>query len=243
MNKVKELLQNDGIQGNKELTTELYETVQRGGSDAVAAVRVFQQFANRSVRIAVQNQGRLMAPSLAYLKKCGLKFSGNGRSLVVPCQNADIELLMVRSSDIPEYVRYGVADFGIVGRNVLMEKENNLKMVRELDFGKCSLVIAVPKNSKMKNLNDLDHERIATSYPRILKDFLKKQGISAAIIEIRGSVEICPSLGLADAVFDITQTGRTLKENGLKVLVKVADSQAVLIRNSNPNLTYEDLFV
>ena len=184
-----------------------------------------------------------MKPSLAYLKECGLKFAGNGRSLIVSCENADVELLFVRNSDIPEYVRYGVADFGIVGRNVLMEKENNLKIVKGLDFGKCSLVIATSKNSKINSLTDLDHERIATSYPRILKSFLKKRGISASIIEIQGSVEICPALGLADAIFDITQTGRTLKENGLRVIEQVADSEAVLIRNTNIDSNYEDLFV
>jgi len=199
--------------------------------------------ANKTIRIAIQNKGRLMEPSLAYLKKCGLKFADNGRNLIVPCKNSNIEILFVRNSDIPEYVRYGVADFGIVGKNVLMEKENNLKTVQELDFGKCSLVIAVPNNSKIKKLSDLDHERVSTSYPRILKNYLKKQRVSASIIEIRGSVEICPSLGLADAIFDITQTGRTLKANGLRVIKKVADSQAVLIQNSNSNLSYENLFV
>lgn len=198
---------------------------------------------NKKIRIAVQNKGRLMEPSLAFLKEYGLEFAENGRSLIIPCKNVNIELLFVRNSDIPEYVRYGVADFGIVGRNVLMEKENNLKTVKELNFGKCSLVIAAPKSSKIKTLADLDHERIATSYPQILKGFLKKQGVSASIIEIRGSVEICPSLGLADAIFDITQTGRTLKANGLRVIEKVADSQAVLIKNPNTNSNYEDLFV
>lgn len=199
--------------------------------------------AKPKIRIAVQNKGRLMEPSLAYLKKCGLKFAEQGRSLVMPCKNSEVEILFVRNSDIPEYVRYGVADFGIVGKNVLMEKESNLKPVRALDFGKCALIIAVPEKSKIKNLSDLDHERIATSYPRILKDFLKRRGVSASIIEIRGSVEICPSLGLADAIFDIMQTGRTLKENGLRVIEKVTESQAVLIQNSNSNSLYENLFV
>lgn len=199
--------------------------------------------ANKKVRIAVQSKGRLMEPSLAYLKECGLEFAVNGRNLILPCKSSNVELLFVRNSDIPEYVKYGVADFGIVGRNVLMEKENDLKIIKELDFGKCSLVIAAPKESQIKGLNDLEHERIATSYPRILRDFLKKQRLSASVIEIRGSVEICPFLGLADAIFDIVQTGRTLKENGLRVIEKVADSQAVLIQNLNSNFIYEDLFV
>jgi len=104
---------------------------------------------DQKIRIAVQNKGRLMEPSLAYLKECGLKFAENGRNLIVPCKNANVEILFVRNSDIPEYVRNGVADFGIVGKNVRREKGGNLKTVRELDFGKCSLVIAVPNNSKI----------------------------------------------------------------------------------------------
>lgn len=197
----------------------------------------------KKIRIALQSKGRLMEPSLAYLKSKGLKFVENTRNLINPCKNKNVELLFVRNSDIPEYVRYGVADFGIVGRNVLMEKDNNFQAVKELDFGKCSMVIAVPENSKIKKLADLDHERIATSYPKILKSFLKKQNLSASIIEIQGSVEICPSLGLADAIFDITQTGKTLRENGLRVIKKVTDSQAVLIKNPNINSNDENLFL
>lgn len=198
---------------------------------------------NDKIRIAIQNKGRLMEPSISYLKKCGLKFRINGRALIIPCEKVNIELLFVRNSDIPEYVKYGVADYGIVGRNVLMEKEQNSTVVKELDFGKCSLVIAAPRRSKIKKLRELDHERIATTYPLILKRFLKQRGVSASIIEIQGSVEICPSLGLSDAIFDITQTGRTLEENGLKIIEKVVDSQAVLIKNPNNKSNYEDLFL
>lgn len=184
-----------------------------------------------------------MEPSLAYLKRCGLTFANSGRNLIVPCEDGNFELLFVRNSDIPEYVKYGVADLGIVGKNILMEKGGDLEVVRNLEFGECTLVIAVLENSKIKSFAELDHERIATSYPRILKRFLKEQGLSAAIIEIQGSVEICPSLGLADAIFDIMQTGRTLKENGLKIIQKVADSQAVLIKNPNTNSNYENIFI
>lgn len=198
---------------------------------------------NKKIRIAIQNKGRLMEPSLAYLKQCGLKFGTTGRRLIVACKNVDIELLFVRNNDIPEYVRYGVADYGIVGENVLMEKGTNFEIVRRLAFGKCELVIAVPKSSKLNKLDALDHERIATSYPRILKALLKAKGVSASVIEIQGSVEICPSLGLADAIFDISQTGRTLRENGLRVIEKVADSQAVLIKNLNSYSQYENILV
>lgn len=198
---------------------------------------------NKKIRVALQNKGRLMEPSLDYLRECGLEFKGNGRSLLVPCKNADIELIFVRNSDIPEYVRYNVADYGIVGQNVLMEKVGQFETVQQLGFGKCELVIAVPEKSPFKRLKELDHERIASSYPRTLKAALKKQGVSASIIEIQGSVEICPALGLSDAVFDITQTGNTLRENGLKIIEKIADSQAVLIKNCNSNPRYEEIFV
>lgn len=198
---------------------------------------------NAKIRIAIQNKGRLMEPSLEYLKKCGLKFKCSDRQLVVPCENFDIEILFVRNSDVPECVRYNVADYGIVGRNVLEERKDKFEILRTLDFGKCQLVIAVPKNSTIKKIQDLEHERIATSYPRILKAYLNKMKVSASIIEINGSVEICPALGLSDAIFDITQTGTTLRENGLVVMQKVADSEALLIKNPNSNPQYEDLFI
>ncbi len=183
------------------------------------------------IRIAIQKQGRLQEPSLDFLKSLGLKFKSNGSKLINPCLNADIEILYVRNSDIPQYVRYGVADYGIVGENILVEKKSRLKIVKRLGFGKCKLIIAVPKKSNVKSVNDLSEERIATSYPNTLKEFLKEKGINASMIEINGSVEICPFLNLSDAICDITQTGRTLKENDLRIIEKIMDSEAVLIRN------------
>ena len=183
------------------------------------------------IRIAIQKQGRLQEPSLDFLKSLGLKFKSNGSKLINPCLNADIEILYVRNSDIPQYVRYGVADYGIVGENILVEKKSRLKIVKRLGFSKCKLIIAVPKKSNVKSVNDLSEERIATSYPNTLKEFLKEKGINASMIEINGSVEICPFLNLSDAICDITQTGRTLKENDLRIIEKIMDSEAVLIRN------------
>lgn len=193
-------------------------------------------------RIAVQNKGRLMQPSLDYLELCGLQFETVGRDLVIPCRGREIEVIFVRNSDIPEYVRYGVADYGIVGKNVLMERRLEFEILRKLNFGKCELVVAVPQGSDFKSLEDLEHERIATSYPKTLARTLKARKVSAAVIEIKGSVEICPRLGLSDAVFDISQTGNTLRANGLRVLEKITESQAVLIKNPNTNTQYEEIF-
>jgi len=181
------------------------------------------------IRIAIQKRGRLQEPSLDFLKSLGLKFKPNGTKLINPCLNADIEILYVRNSDIPQYVKYGIADYGIVGENVLVEKKSNLKIVKRLGFGKCKLIIAVPRNSGIKNVNDLSEERIATSYTNTLKVFLKEKGINASMIGINGSVEICPFLNLSDAICDITQTGQTLKENNLRIIEKIMDSEAVLV--------------
>jgi len=189
---------------------------------------------NKKIRIAVQKGGRLKAPSLEFLKSIGLEFESKETGLTSQCLNADVEILYVRNCDIPQYVKYGVADYGIVGENVLIERKSNLKIEKRLGFGKCRLVIAVPERSNIKRIKDLREERIATSYPNTLKGFLRRNGINASMIEINGSVELCPSLNLSDAVCDITQTGRTLEENNLKIITEIMDSEAVLI--SNPSL-------
>ncbi|MBT3865410.1 ATP phosphoribosyltransferase [Candidatus Peregrinibacteria bacterium] len=196
---------------------------------------------NKKIRIAIQKRGRLQEPSLNFLKNLGLKFKPNGSKLITLCTNANVEILYVRNSDIPQYVKYGVADYGIVGENVLIEKKAKLKIIRRLGFGKCKLIIAVPKKSNIKTINDLSEERIATSYLNTLKQYLKNKKINASTIEINGSVEICPTLNMADAICDITQTGTTLKENNLEIIEKILDSEAVLIESpfTNQNLTPE----
>ncbi|MBU1992943.1 MAG: ATP phosphoribosyltransferase [Patescibacteria group bacterium] len=181
---------------------------------------------DNNIRVAIQKKGRLREPSMNFLKSLGLKFAKNGNKLILPCQNAKVELLFVRNSDIPEYIKGGVADFGIVGQNVLFEKQYKLKTAKKLGFGKCSLVIAAPKG-----VFDLEGERIATSYPNSLKSFLRKKSINASVIEIQGSVEITPALNLADAICDITQTGTTLEGNNLRIIEKVLDSEAVLVQS------------
>ena len=194
-----------------------------------------------NIRIAIQKEGRLRNPSLEYLESLGLQFpKQNGRTLVVPCKNADAEILYVRHSDVPQYVQNGAADFAIVGDNVLYEKDFKIREVEKLNFGKCSLVIAVPLDSSIQKIQDLEGERIATSYPNSLRKFLQKQKINAAIIEIRGSVEIAPALGLADAICDLTQTGNTLKENSLKTIETLFDSMAVFIESPFENIRKDE---
>ena len=185
-----------------------------------------------NVRLAIQKEGRLKDASFNFLESRGIKFGKkNGRTLIVPCENTDVEILYVRHSEIPKYVESSAADFGIVGENVLYENEFNVKQVKKLGFGRCKLVIAAPTKSGIKTVFGLREERIATSYPNSLAKFLRKQRVNAAVIEIKGTVEIAPALGLADAICDITQTGKTLKANNLKPLATLFKSEAVLIES------------
>ncbi len=184
---------------------------------------------NQTIRIAIQSSGRLRDGSLQYLESFGLQFEFTDRSLITKAKNFDLELLSVRDDDIPQYITQGVADYGIVGENVLYEEQPNANVIEKLNFCQCSLVIAVPTESSIQSIEDLQNERIATSYPNILAKFLKDNGIKSAIIPIKGSVEITPQLNLADAICDLTQTGTTLKQNGLRILATVCESEAVLI--------------
>lgn len=183
--------------------------------------------------IAVQKDGRLKDNSLALLESLGFCFEReNGRSLLIPCTDRDVDILYARQADIPQYVQSGVADYGIVGANILEERSYSVEKVTSLGFGVCRLVIAVPEKAEVNTVAQLEGERIATSYPNTLRAFLGQQRVEAALIEIQGAVEATPALGLADAICDLTQTGNTLRENGLRPIVTVYESEAVLIRNA-----------
>ncbi|OGZ96978.1 MAG: ATP phosphoribosyltransferase [Candidatus Sungbacteria bacterium RIFCSPLOWO2_02_FULL_54_10] len=192
------------------------------------------------LRIAVQKSGRLHDESMRYLAERGLSFPPNGRSLIQSSESRDIDLLYLRDDDIPEYVARGVADLGIVGENVLAERDAKLPVVAKLGFGRCKLVIAVPKDSRAKSIAALRDLRIATSYPRLLGEYLLKEGVSAEIVTISGSAEITVELDLADAVCDITQSGKTLEAHELRPLVTVMESEAVLVESSRKSVRKED---
>ena len=180
-------------------------------------------------RIAIQKSGRLHKASMDFLASRGVSFPQNGKSLIHPSDNFEIDVLYLRDDDIPAYVRRGVADFGIVGENVLAEEGSDLQIVSKLDFGRCKLVIAVPKDSRIREPADLQDRRIATSYPNVLSEFLKKEDVEAQVVHISGSVEITPELDLADAICDLVQTGATLEAHNLVPLLTIMESQAVLI--------------
>lgn len=189
------------------------------------------------LRIALQKSGRLSENSLALIKECGIDFQNGTGKLKSEASNFPAEFLFLRDDDIPGYVADGVADIGIIGENVMVEKNQEVRLIERLGFSKCRLSVAVPKGKEYKSLQDLQGIDIATSYPRILGNFLQKNQISAHIHEISGSVEIAPSIGLAEAICDIVSSGSTLMSNGLKEVEVVFHSEAVLI--GNPNISAE----
>ena len=189
------------------------------------------------IRIAIQTKGRLNEDSLALLREAGISIEDSKRKLLAKSDEFPVEVLYLRDDDIPQAVSMGVADVGIVGLNEVEEKNFPVRLVHKLGFGKCRLSLAVPKTENYTGLSYFNGKRIATSYPVILSRFFAEQNISADIHTIAGSVEIAPSVGMADAIFDIVSSGGTLVTNGLKEVEKVLFSEAVLI--ANPNLADE----
>lgn len=180
------------------------------------------------LRIAVQKKGRLLDESLQLLKECGIRIDNGRDQLKAAARNFPIEVLYLRNADIPQYIQDGVADIGIIGENTIMEKKKQVEVVQKLGFSKCRLSLATPKDRPYAGLRDLDGKRIATSYPESLRLFLEREGISADIHEISGSVEIAPNIGLADAICDLVSTGSTLFKNGLEEQDVVLRSEAVI---------------
>jgi ATP phosphoribosyltransferase len=184
-----------------------------------------------NIRIAVQKSGRLSDDSLKLFKECGIKFESGGSKLRSVSSNFPIEFLFLRDDDIPGYVEDGVADLGVIGLNVLMENKKNVQIIKELGFSKCRLSLAIPRNEVYTDLSYFQGKSIATSYPNLTNEFLLSHGIKAETHEISGSVEIAPSIGLAEGICDIVSTGGTLLSNGLKEVAEVYQSQAALIAN------------
>lgn len=196
----------------------------------------------KTLKIAIQKSGRLNEKSVELLKNCGLSFENYKSSLISAVSNFPLEILFLRDDDIPEYVQDGIADLGIVGENVINETGVEVSYLQRLGFGKCTLKIAVPNNSTFETLADLHGTAIATSYPVILQDFLRKHNIDAEIRTISGSVEISPGLGLSSAICDIVSTGGTLRSNGLRPFADVLSSEAVLIgRNGHDDPIIQEL--
>jgi ATP phosphoribosyltransferase len=189
------------------------------------------------LKIAIQKSGRLSEKSLELISEAGISLSNSDRKLIAKASNFPVEILFLRDDDIPQYVADGVADLGIVGENVIYEKNSPVDVVERLGFAKCRLSLAIPKSVDYKGVNYFNGKKIATSYPHILRKFLNENNIKAEIHEISGSVEIAPGIGLADSIFDIVSSGSTLISNGLQEVEVVMKSEAVII--GHPGLSEE----
>jgi len=183
------------------------------------------------ITIAIQRKGRLFESSKNLLLKSGINFSTSGERLLARSSNMNVDILLVRDDDIPSLVSKGVADLGIVGQNVLAEqtatnKKITAKTVLNLGFSRCKLAFAKPSNSKLRSLKN---KTIATSYPALVKKYLKKKKINAEVIKINGSVELTPYIGIADCICDLVSSGATLEANNLIEFKTLMESEAVLI--------------
>ena len=185
------------------------------------------------LRIAIQTKGRLNEDTMSLLSETGIKLESAKRLLLLPAKNFPVEVLFLRADDIPQSVADGVADVGIVGENEFAEKQKDARIVKRLGFSKCRLSLAIPKEQEYPGVGWFEGKVIATSYPRILTEYLTSKNIQAHIHVITGSVEIAPGIGLADAIFDIVSSGSTLITNHLKEVETVTKSEAVLIANND----------
>ncbi|HJZ40456.1 MAG TPA: ATP phosphoribosyltransferase [Bacteroidales bacterium] len=188
------------------------------------------------LKIAIQKEGRLSEKSLELIQESGIRHNQDSkRKLISLGENFPVEILYLRDDDIPQYVADGVADIGIVGENEVMEKDRNVDTVERLGFARCRLSLAIPQSDVYTGLAYFNGKRIATSYPTILKKYLKINNLDAEIHEISGSVEIAPGIGLADAIFDIVSTGSTLIHNRLREVEVITRSEAVVIASPTIN--------
>ena len=191
------------------------------------------------LKIAIQAKGRLNEESMSLLADAGISAASGSRKLISKAKGFPMEILYLRDDDIPQAVAMGVADIGIVGLNEVAEKGEKVDEVMSLGFGACRISIAVPRETEYTDATWLNGRRVATSYPHILAKYFADNKISAEIHEIAGSVEIAPTVGMADAIFDIVSSGGTLIQNGLREVEQVFFSEAVLI--ATPSLPEEKL--
>ncbi len=181
------------------------------------------------LRLAIPNKGRLAEPAIALLRDAGFVFDPHDRRLVAHVENLAVDILFIRADDIVEFVEDEVADVGITGLDLLAESGSPLRTLRPLQFGHCTLSVAVPDESRYQHVADLGGVRAATSHPNLARRFFGEQGVDVEVIQLSGAVEVAPRLGLAESIVDLVSTGSTLAMNGLRPIASVLDSQALLI--------------
>ena len=179
-------------------------------------------------------KGKLFEPSTELLRKVGWTADGlneKSRKLVITNEKARLNFIITKTADVPTYVEYGAADIGIIGKDVIAESEKNVYELLDLGFGKCHLMMAVPKEKKRPHFEDYAHTRVATKFPNIAEKFFTERGMQMEYIKLNGSIELGPIVGLSESIVDIVETGTTLRENNLEEIISIMDSTARLIVN------------
>ncbi|MBO4779845.1 MAG: ATP phosphoribosyltransferase [Selenomonadaceae bacterium] len=179
-------------------------------------------------------KGKLFNLSADLLAKVGYTAEGlseKSRKLIITNEAARLKFIITKTADVPTYVEYGAADIGIIGKDVVLESGKDVYELLDLGFGKCRLMMAVPKNKKRARLEDYDHTRVATNFPRIAESFFAAQGMQMEYIKLNGSIELAPIIGMSESIVDIVETGTTLRENNLEEIVTIMNATARLIAN------------
>ena len=179
-------------------------------------------------------KGKLFKPSAELLNQIGWTAEGlheKSRKLIITNESARLKFIITQTADVPTYVEYGAADIGMIGKDVIVESGKDVYELLNLGFGKCHLMMAVPKDKKRPRLEDYAHTRVATKFPRLAENFFAAHGMQMEYIKLNGSIELGPIVGLSESIVDIVETGTTLRENNLEEIVTIMDSTARLIAN------------
>jgi ATP phosphoribosyltransferase len=195
----------------------------------------------RKIRIAIPSKGRLNQPSIQALQNAGINILRKKRTYISETSDPRFEAIFARAFDVPIYVQYGAADLGITGHDIILERQAEVHELLDLGFGKCQLVIAVPENLKIRSVKDLPAvARVATEYPNLSQKYFENAGKQVEVLVVRGTAELAPTLGLAQIIVDITETGETLRRNKLKVIGTVLDSTCRLACNKIAYRVFEN---
>jgi ATP phosphoribosyltransferase len=195
---------------------------------------------NKKIRIAIPSKGRLKAPTIEALGRAGIKVLEEDRSYVSMTSDPRFEAIFARADDIPVYVQYGAVDLGVTGRDLIQERNADVLELLDLEFGKCTLVVAVPEESPITSVGEVPAlTRVATGFPNITRRFFEKLGKQVEVLEVSGTAELAPKLGLAQIIVDLTSSGETLRQNNLKVIGTVLESTSRLACNKIAYRTFE----
>lgn len=195
---------------------------------------------NKKIRIAIPNKGRLKEPAMDALARAGIEVLEEDRAYVSKTSDPQFEAIFARANDIPIYVHYGAVDLGITGHDLILERDAAVLELMDLEFGYCKLVVAVPENSPIESVAEVPAlTRVATGFPHITRKFFEKRGKQVEVLEVSGTAELAPKLGLAQVIVDITSTGETLRQNKLRIIGTILESTSRLACNKIAYRTFE----